>query len=160
MTHTEVKAAAPARPPIGSTFYLSPDSRQSRKKRSWDEELTTTPAAPHASGMTPEPKARRIGAGPNHSAAPTRPLAAPKPQPSAHVPSDGKNARALAAKADEQRLTQDVKAAIAGVQQATKDVSMPDAMRWGPTSWKPHGKEISIANLLLIRLTWEASIAC
>ena len=118
----EVEQTGASRPPIGSAFYTSPDSKQGRRKRGFD-------GGPAAAANA---KSRRIGSAANGQAASQ---GQPLPGGSSALSSAGqalirsKAAEAEAAQAEEQRLSSNIKDAVAGVQQATRNVSMPDAMK-------------------------------
>ena len=127
--HSSTNGAQPGahhRPPIGSTFYTSPAGKQGRNKRTFDQ----GPAAIASSAA--DPKSRRIGADLSRQAASQARFlqgGSSGLSSAGQVLVRSKAAEAEAARAEEQRLTSNIKDAIAGVQQATRSVSMPDAMK-------------------------------
>ncbi|KAK9862234.1 hypothetical protein WJX84_009411 [Apatococcus fuscideae] len=119
--HSEQNGAS--RPPIGSTFYTSPDGKQQgRKKRRFGED----PAS------AADPRSRRIGAAAGwQGTSQTQSMAGGSSALSTAGQAliRSKAAEAEAAQAEELRLTNSIKDAAVGVQQATRNVSMPEAMK-------------------------------
>ena len=109
----EMEQNGASRPLIGSAFYTSPDGKQGRRKRAFDE------------GPAAAAKSRRVGSAVSGQAASQ---GQPLPGGSSALSSAGqalirsKAVEAEAAQAEQQRLSSSIKDAVAGVQQASRNV--------------------------------------